>query len=162
MARDSIPLYAEMVEFRLNKRRVRSQLDDSAWLLAKNGKMPTTKTWKRTADVVFKGDIVQFHFFEGLLQSVTVDFQPFRGDAAQIAGCGWTALRTKVERQLGKAGSGDWTSEKGATWRRQWFRGPVLIEALSSVKDRRRGLSLSVQIPKTASRPSSLADLFAY
>lgn len=162
MVRDSIPLYAEMVEFRHTKRMVRDQLNDSAWIPAKNGKMPTTKTWKRKADVVFKRDDVQFHFFEGLLKSVAVEFQPFTGDTSQIVGCGWKELRTKVERQLGKLGSGDWTSERGATWRRHWFRGPVLIEALSAVKDRRRSLSLSVQIPKAASQPSSLEDLFAY
>jgi hypothetical protein len=162
MEGDNILHYAEMVRAGFTKPGILARLPEAGWYRAKDGKMPASKSSRRAAAVIFERDLAQFHFANGSLQAVTVECRPFAGGASQTTGSGWKELRSRVSEHLGQPGQGKWVPSTGNDWRCQWGRGPVLIEALSTVEARRRKLRLTMQIPRVGpgSEERSLEDLF--
>jgi hypothetical protein len=162
MEGDDILHYAEMVQFGIPKWSVLKRLPDSAWILGKDGRMPSSNTLKRIASPIFQDDLVQFEFDMGVLQAITVDCRRFPRKTPEALHQSWETLRGRVSKQLRQPGLGRAQSSEGTDQRCLWSFGPVTIQGLSTLEKRQRRLRLKAQIPRTVSEspPPSLEDLY--
>jgi hypothetical protein len=164
MEGDNVLLYAEMIRLRFTKAGALQRLPDSAWVLGKDGGMPSSNTWKRVASAVFKDDLVRLEFEEGRLRAVAVECRGYPYKTPEALNASWQSLRTRVSRQIRQPGRGEELPLDDDDRRCVWQRGPVVIEGLSTFEMKRRKLCLTIEIPRvtTISTSSSLEDLFVY
>jgi hypothetical protein len=164
MEGDHIALYAEMIRSRFTKAGAHQRLPDTAWILGKDGRMPSSNTWKRVASAVFKDDLIKLEFDDGRLQAVSIECRRFPYKTPEALSGSWQSLKTRVSRQLRQPGRGDEAALDGDDRRCVWRQGPVVIEGLSTFEAGRRKLRLTMTIPRLATEsPSpSLENLSVY